>query len=292
MSGQGTRMNKFSPSEAALEGFRLTRERPGTILAWAGVYLLGIVLLSMLMAVSLGPDFVNLLRKNDGTLGRDDIEAAAAMLTHAWPAFLLVLIAAVLLMSVLTAGIYRTILRPEEKGLAHLRLGREEFRLTTLNLLLFGLGIVCLFAVILITAALRMTAPLLGTLGAAAILGLSLWVGVRLCLATPHTFVTGHISLRETWGLTKGMFWPLFGMIVLAVIFYVMVWLLISVIGIALVELAGGQPALGASLGPGGMLAAGVIVVMQLILSVLQLVMVYAPFGVAYQQIHGDRPEA
>jgi hypothetical protein len=29
---------------------------------------------------------------------------------------------------------------------------------------------------------------------------------------------------------------------------------------------------------------------MQLILSVLQLVMIYSPFAVAYQQLHGDAP--
>jgi hypothetical protein len=286
-------MTKFSPSDSALEGFRLTRERPGTILAWAGVYLVGIVLLSLLMAASLGPDFVALLRKNDGQLGQDDVQAAAAMLVHVWPAFILVLIAAVFLMSVLTAGIYRTILRPQERGLAHLRIGREEFRLTTLNLVLFALGIVCLFIALTVTQVLRSTAPLLGFAGGIGMLVLSLWIGVRLCLATPHTFVTGHISLRETWGLTKGHFWKLFGMIVLAVVFYVMIWLLISMIGFAVVELAGGQPNLAAKgLAPGAMLAAFIIIFMQLILSVLQLVMVYAPFGWAYLQIHGDKPEA
>ena len=31
-------MNGFSASEAALEGFRLTRERPGTIAAWSVIY--------------------------------------------------------------------------------------------------------------------------------------------------------------------------------------------------------------------------------------------------------------
>lgn len=286
-------MTEFSPKEAALEGFRLTRERPGSILAWAGVYLVGIVLLSLLMAASLGPEFVALLRKSDGQLSKADIDAASGMLVHVWPAFLLVLIVAVFLMSVLTAGIYRTILRPDERAFAHLKIGREELRLTTLNLLLFALGVGCLFLALLVTTALRSTAPLLGFLGGVGMLGLSLWLGVRLCLATPHTFVTGHISLRETWALTRGRFWPLLGMIVLAVAFYIVIWMLISIIGVAVLRLSGGQPALGAAAaGPGALIGGVTIIFMQLILQVLQVVMVYAPFGVAYRDIHGDRPEA
>lgn len=283
-------MTKFSPSEAALEGFRLTREHPRTILAWAGIYFLGMIALAMLMAVSLGPDFVSLLQRTGGTFGEDDLDAVGGMLAGAWPAFLLVLICAVLLMSVLTAGIYRVILHPGEGRLARLRFGREEFRLTTLNLVLFGLGVVCLFIALLVTAVLRDVAPILGVLGGVAAVCASVWIGVRLCLATPLTFQTGRVSLREAWALTNGRFWPLLGMIVLAVVFYVMIWLLISVIGFTVVTLAGGQPNLAQAMSPAAIVAALATVVMQLVLSVLQLVMIYAPFGVAYQQIAGADP--
>jgi uncharacterized membrane protein len=89
--------------------------------------------------------------------------------------------------------------------------------------------------------------------------------------------------------MTRGRFWPLFGMIVLAVIFYVMIWLLINIIGIAIVTVAGGGQALGeGGMSPGAAIAALVTVIMQFLLSVLQVVMIYAPFAVAYQQLHGD----
>jgi uncharacterized membrane protein len=121
---------------------------------------------------------------------------------------------------------------------------------------------------------------------------LTIWVGVRLSLATPMTFASHRFAVRDAWGASRGKFWPLFGMIVLAVIFYVMVWLLISVIGMALIGLAGGAQALEniRSLSGAAIVSVALYVFLQLILQVIQVVMLYAPFAVAYQQVHGDPP--
>jgi hypothetical protein len=281
-------MNRFSPSDAALEGFRLTRERPGTVLTWCGVYFTGMLAIALLMMVSLGPDFIALAKK--GQFSADDLDAVGAMLARSGPAFVLVLVLAVALMSVLTSGIYRLVLRPGETGFAHLRFGRDELRLTAVNLLLFGIGMVCLFVGFVAAAAGEQVGPALGVALAVAVGVVTVWIGVRLSLATPMTFATHRFSIREAWGLTHGRFWPLFGMIVLAVIFYVMVWLLISIIGLAVVGLAGGEQ--GGAVSPVAAIAAIATLFMQLVLSVLQLVMIYSPFAVAYQQLHGDRPVA
>jgi hypothetical protein len=280
-------MNQFSASEAALEGFRLTRERPGTILAWSGVYFVGITIIALLMMASLGPDFVAMAKK--GRFTPEDADAVAGMLAQSWPAFLLVLVLVVALMSVMTAGIYRLVLRPEEKGLAHLRLGADELRLTVINLVLFGVGMVCLVTGFMATTAAEQVGPALAVPVGALILGLTIWVGVRLSMATPMTFALRKIAIGPAWEMTRGRFWPLFGMIVLAVIFYVMIWLLINIIGIAIVTVAGGGQGLGdGAMSPGATIAAVVTVIMQFLLSVLQVVMIYAPFAVAYQQLHGD----
>eukprot|EP01036_Dinobryon_divergens_P046455 gene46455-62135_t len=45
----GNTMARFSPSDAALEGFRLTREHPGVVLAWSAVYFGGILLIGLTM---------------------------------------------------------------------------------------------------------------------------------------------------------------------------------------------------------------------------------------------------
>jgi hypothetical protein len=127
---------------------------------------------------------------------------------------------------------------------------------------------------------------------AAAILAFTIWVGVRLSLVTPYTFAEHKIDLKGAWGLTRGRFWPLLGMLVLAVIFYIMVWLLISIIGVALVALAGGPEAIAdvRRLGPAALIAFVLYLALELILQVVQVVMISSPLAVAYKQLHGDAP--
>src|SRR5262249_20322569 len=112
--GRGTGMIKFSASEAALEGFRLTRERPGTIFGWGVVYAVCMFLIGQLMLVSLDPELIALTRSKD--LEQADIERVSNLLAQSLPAFLLVLVLVVALLSCLMGGIYRLVLRPGEKG--------------------------------------------------------------------------------------------------------------------------------------------------------------------------------
>jgi hypothetical protein len=282
-------MNKFSASEAALEGFRLTRERPGTILGWGVVFAICIFLIGQIMLLSLDPKLVELSRQKP--VDQQDVEQISALLAQSWPAFLLVLVLVVGLYSTLMGGIYRLVLRPQEKGFLHLRLGRDELRLTGVNLLLFAIGMVCLTAELAAVAASNQQQGI--AMVAAVVLPLiTAWIGVRLSLATPMTFDLHRFAIRDSWRTSRGKFWPLLGMIVLAAVFYVIVWLLINIIGAALVALAGGSQALQnlSALRGTAILMAALIVFLQLILQVIQVVMLYAPFAVAYQQLHGDPP--
>jgi hypothetical protein len=282
-------MIKFSASEAALEGFRLTRERPGTIFGWGVVYAVCMFVIGRLMLVSLDPQLIELTRKKG--LEQQDIDQISGLLAQSWPAFLLVLVLVTALLSTLMGGIYRLVLRPGEKGFLHLRFGKDELRLTGVNLLLFAFGMVCLTAELAAVAA----ADQQGGIAAIAAIILPLvtvWVGVRLSLATPMTFALHRFAVRDAWAASRGRFLALFGMIVLAVIFYVMVWLLISIIGAALIGVAGGAEALDniKSLTGPAIVGVALYVFLQLILQVIQVVMLYAPFAVAYQQVHGDPP--
>jgi len=281
-------MNGFSPSEAALEGFRLTRERPGTVLAWSAVYFFGIMLIAVVMMASLDPNFIELVKR--GELTTRDPEEVGAMLAQSWPAFLLVLALTVVLLSIIMAGIYRLVLRPNESGFAHLRLGKDELRLTAVNLLLFGAGILCLLVGFTLTALAERSAPAVGMLVGAAGVAFSVWLGVRLSLATPMTFATHKMSVREAWALTRGHFWRLLGMIVLAVIFYVIIWVLITIIGFVIIQLSGGQQAVQNLHSPAAIVAFLATLAIQLLLPILQVVMIYSPLAVAYQQLHGDEP--
>jgi hypothetical protein len=182
------------------------------------------------------------------------------------------------------------VLRPEEKGFVHLRLGADELRLTLVNLLLFGIGLLCLVVGFVAIAAAERGGSYVGLVVGVLVAGLTIWLGVRLSLATPMTFHAHRITLLPAWELTRGRFWPLFGMIVLALIFYIMVWILVTVIWFALMMLAGGPEAIGAG-GTAVAIAIGAVAfIVQMLVSVVQLVMIYAPFAVAYQQLHGDQP--
>jgi hypothetical protein len=291
--GQGRLMKRFSPSDAALEGFRLTREHPGSVLAWGAIYFVGLMLIALLMVAGLGSEFIQYVQE-DG-LSSGDAQVFGAMLGHRWPAFVAVVLLAVFLISVLLGGVYRLVLRPEERGFVHLRFGRDELRLTAVNLILFSLGSLCLavlaFAANVVQAGVG--PGLLATLVGFATVGLMIWIGVRLSLATPMSFGERRIAIRASWRLTQGHFWSILGMLVLAFVFWLMIWALISLIGLVLVALAGGQAAIQdpLNLKPAAILAFLAYFVIQLILPVVQVITFYAPLAVAYRAIGVEPPD-
>jgi hypothetical protein len=284
-------MSTFSPSDAALEGFRLTRERPGSILTWCGVYSLGILAIAGVMIVGIGPKFIAFL-KDDSLQTADPATVAkfGGMLAQSWPAFVVALLIAIFVLGVLTGGIYRLVLRPQEPGFAHLRLGADEARLAVTHLLL-----VCIVLATLLVTELAL-AVVLQALGGGRRLAILLtlvsvlpmaWVGVRLSLATPLAFDQKRISIPAAWRLTRGRFWPLLGMILLSLLFYIMIYVLFLIISFVIVQLAGGEQAIAASAAKsaGALAAFAVVMAIQLLLPILQAVMGYAPLAVAYRAL-------
>lgn len=278
-------MAEFSPSDAALEGFRITREHPGVMLAWSAVYFGGVLLIALAMMAMLGPQFIALAKK--GQLTGADLETVGGLLAQSWPAFLLVLLMTAGLMSIITAGVLRLVLRPQEHGFAHLKVGRDELRLTLANLACVAFYVASVVLALVFTGAAAQSSRLAGFLAGTAIVVFAIWIGVRLCVLLPTVFETGRISFPESWARTRGHFWKLFGMIVLAVVFYVMVWSLFSIIGLAVVELSGGEAAIQdiTRLTPVTAIAAVLTLIMQLLLQILQIVMIYAPFAIAYRDL-------
>lgn len=278
-------MTRFSPSDAALEGFRLTRQHPGVVLAWSAVYFGGILLIGLTMMALLGPQFIGLARK--GQLINGDPSAIGDVLAQSWPAFLLVLAMTAMLMSILAAGVMRLVLRPAEHGFAHLRIGRDEVRLTAANLVCVLIYAFSAIVGLVVTRGAAQSGAIGGLIAGAATLAFAIWIGVRLSLLLPTVFVTGEVSFRKAWAKTQGHFWSLFGMILMAVVFYVIVYIAFSLLSLAIVELSGGQAAMQDIMRLTVITAiTGVItLVMQFLLQVLQIVMIYAPFAVAYRDL-------
>jgi hypothetical protein len=283
-------MSRFSPSDAALEGFRLTRAHPGTILAWCFIYLGGLFLISIAMIATLGPKFIEMARKGQLITAQQDPAQLAETLSGSWPALIVVVIMTLLLMSMIMGGIFRLVLRPAEHGFAHLRLGKDELRLAVVNLALVVIGVFFLAVGVLLTSFAARAGGLAGALVSLVFVAFTIWIGVRLALLTPMAFDHGKIEFRAAWALSRDHFWPLAGMIVMAVIFYLIVWVLMSVGSFALVELSGGQQAMKdvSLLTPLTALAAALSLVMQMLLQILQIMMIYGPFAVAYRQITAE----
>ncbi|MNR22956.1 hypothetical protein D3C85_1399440 [compost metagenome] len=128
-----------------------------------------------------------------------------------------------------------------------------------------------------------------------AIVGLLIWLSVRLSLVVPSTFAEGRIMLKPAFGMTgKKVFWPLLGMAIIAGIMAMLVGLLGSAVAAPLSLMVGGSeqlvamqgasvPSLLSALGP--MLAVSLVV--QAVLSAAQIVIMYAPFSAAYLQLKG-----
>ena len=119
---------KLSPSDTAFEGFRIIRDRPGLILAWTGFYLLS--LLAMI---------VILLVPNLGTLAAVEVTGQhrdfSQLLARFGPALLVALLVAMIMPIMLVTAIYRTVLNPEDKGFAHLKISTDELRMFLISLL-------------------------------------------------------------------------------------------------------------------------------------------------------------
>jgi hypothetical protein len=297
-------MSSFSPSDAAFEGFRLTRERPRAVLAWAICYLVFSYLLSAVADLTLGSQSQSLIA---------DLKRASADPSAFWPAaqkmapfFLAGLPLSVAFQAIFTCAVYRAILRPEESARGYLRLGLDELRMMVLNLvlsLIWGATVFTVLLVALLAAAAAGTANesitvLIGDILTVAVFCAAVTVLTRLSLAGPMTFADRRLRVFASWSLSKGLFWRLFGAYTLSfalggIVLLLMVLILILVLNI-LMQMTGLSVA-SLSAASANPLALGVGLISQ-VLTVLILTCFYvvlkAPPAQAYKGIVGAAPAA
>lgn len=297
-------MSGFSASEAALEGFRITRENPRAFGAWVAVSL-AVSVLGAVVTVLMPPE----VRHGLETLRADETPDMANLL-DALIAVAPILILGLAIQCIMAAAVYRLIFRHDDTRFGYLRLGADELRLMGLTLIYIALFMALLVAVTLGAAVVAALASFAGQAaglfmgGVAELfsLGLVVFVLVRLSLAPVATFAERRLAVFESWRLTRGHFWPLFGAYVLALACIVVVGFLALVVftGVAgvVVLLTGGQLAdlssifkpdetsIGAYFNPG--LIAYMIV--GSVFSALYYAVIAAPGAVAYERLHDDPP--
>lgn len=307
-------MAGFSGSDAALEGFRLTRREPRAVLTWA-VALLLLNLVSTALIIGLMGETLNEMMVMEPGAEPTPAEALA-MLGSVSLLMLIALPLSVLIFSVFTGAVYRAVLRPEDRRMAYLRLGADEARLAVvwlaLWLLSFVITLVAVFGVGVIAGLIGAAA---GGGGAGDAIGgaltaivlffgliafaLAFWT--KFSFAAPMTFVDRRIRIFESWKATKGQFWPLLGTYVIAAVLGAVVSLLGWVISLAVMTAFGGMPPMGMGMAQGGQPdfsslgafftpANTASMVVGALFSTLTYVIWLAPPAVAYRDIHGVTP--
>ncbi len=297
-------MSGFSASEAALEGFRITRENPRAFATWAGASFLFSVLTIVIDAIMPAG-----IRHGVETLNADQT-LTPAQLGDALILSAPVLIFFLAMLSITAAAVYRLIFRHDDARFGYLRLGADELRLMGLAVIGFGITVglvvgvsmVIGIALALVTIAAPAVAETLRWPAALLSLAIVGAVLVRLSLAPIATFAERRITVFESWNLTRGHFWPLLGAYSLALACIVVIGVLILVVftgiaGVAVLATGGKLEDLRTIFAPDqsslrSYLSVGLIayMIVSSIFSALWYAVIAAPGAVAYQQLHGAPP--
>jgi hypothetical protein len=302
-------MMTFSASDAAFEGFRLVRRKPMALVAWTLLY--AVLSLASLFAMSSAieplvawAERMEALDSRTATPSAEEVLAAfqglgEVMLSVAWLIPVSLIVGAMLM-----AAVARAVLNPRAGGFGYLRLGMDELRVFVVTLVL-AILMMCAWAAVGVlvgvlagiagateTSWLWLVAILGGLAGVAAVI----WFAIRLSLAVPITVAENRFAFFDSFGVTKGRFWPLFGMAVITVVMVLVVQFLLGIVTMPLALMTGQQMwTFGAGQDPEALRTAldvtnpWVIVsaLAEAVVHALTVGVMYAPFAAAYRDIKG-----
>lgn len=233
-------MRDFSISEAALVGFRLTRERPRAIAVWAGLNLL-FSLVTVVVLVGVGGPALNALQATSEGAAAQDPAATLNLINQLLPAYGLMAAIWLAFSAVMAAAASRAVMQPQASAMGYVRLGGEEVRVM---LVMGAIGIILFFAYL---GASLVMGLLLGVIvgttggGGAAMTSLALalvpvvmlgllWLWTRFSLAVPLTLATGRMDVFGSWALTRGRSGKVFLTYLVAFALY----LVVAVLGVTI----------------------------------------------------------
>lgn len=228
----------FSASLAAFEGFRLTRTQPMAVLAWGGVWLLGLMAMGIAMIPAMMP-FAEEIVAAGGDPDALSAGAQAAILSAVWYMAPIGLV----IQALLAPALYRAVLKPEARRFAYLRVGMDELR----ALVIFAATAAISFALgfggdALETLVTRTVGAWLAIIIGTAVSMASIYLAVRFSLLAPRSVHEGRFVIKPALDTTKRLFWPLLGMCVIAGAMAVLVVLLLVVVALPLTTFGNTNP--------------------------------------------------
>ena len=227
-------MPNFSPTDAAFVGFKFVKERPSAVAAWAAVSVV-CNLLSAFVGLLLGGQAVRTFESQAEKI--DDLSTVFRLLLPASPALIAIALITLVGMALVYSSALRIFVGKEEH--VSFRIGHDERRVALTILAFTAIS----FAVtVVVPVSLGLMSNISGVFSS--FLGgfftwvspLALWAAttfviVRLSLTPIIAVDRKRISLRESWGSTRGHFWPLAGSLVLSIgLFVVMAFLALMIV--------------------------------------------------------------
>lgn len=216
-------MTDFSVSDAAVEGFRVIRDRWRVLIGWSAFNLLALVGLFVLLAVVVTA--VALASASRGSASEAGGIAASVVVG----------LGSLFVQVVIITGLLRLMLRPEAPGFLHLRMGADELRVLGALALLVLAALPMVAAAGFAVALLAKVSGPAATLAGIALAGAVYAVMLRLALAPVIAFAEARIDLLEAWRRTRGQTWRLVGMAVLLACLVAMIavaaWVVVFVVG-------------------------------------------------------------
>lgn len=303
----------FSASDAAFEGFRLVRRNPMALVAWTLLYAAVSLASLFAMSTAIGPmtewaERMEALESQSPSATPEQVLEAfqglgQVMLSLGW-----LIPVSLAVTAMLMAAVARGVLNPRAAGFGYLRLGMDELRVFVVTLVL---GILMFCAWVAVAVVIGVLAGIAGASGAnwlwlfvvlAGFAGVAaiIWLAVRLSLAVPITVAENKFAFFDSFAVTRGRFWSLLGMAVIAFVMVLVISMLSWVITLPLGMMAGGDAWSFGSGGDAEAVAAALDVtnpwiiasaVAEAVIYALTVGVMYAPFAAAYRDLKGLGPE-